>query len=69
MIRLFEYLPLLIVFLVLSVALKGLALWHAGRRGEGWWFVALLVINTVGLLELYYLFVRCRLQWQDLFKK
>lgn len=34
---------------------KGLALWHAARRNEKWWFIALLVINTVGILEICYL--------------
>jgi hypothetical protein len=36
---------------------KGLALWKAGRRGAKWWFVALLVINTVGILEILYIYV------------
>lgn len=36
---------------------KGLALWKAARQGEYWWFLALLVINTAGLLEILYLYV------------
>ena len=36
---------------------KGLALWKAGTRREKWWFIALLIINTVGILEILYLFV------------
>ena len=36
---------------------KGLALWKAARHGEYWWFLALLVINTAGLLEILYLYV------------
>jgi len=38
-----------------TVAIKGYALWHAAKRGEKWWFIALLVINTFGILELAYL--------------
>lgn len=38
------------------IALKGYALWHAARRSEKWWFIALLLINTLGLLELAYLY-------------
>lgn len=34
---------------------KGLALWHAAKRDEKWWFIALLLINTVGILEICYL--------------
>ena len=50
---LFMFLPLLIW----SFAWKGLALWHAARRGELYWFVALLLINTLGILEIIYLYV------------
>jgi methionyl-tRNA synthetase len=41
--------------LLWSTLWKGLALWHAARRSEKWWFVALLIINTVGILEIIYL--------------
>ncbi len=36
---------------------KGLALWKASRLGAKWWFIALLVINTVGILEILYIYV------------
>ncbi|MFA5050898.1 MAG: DUF5652 family protein [Patescibacteria group bacterium] len=36
---------------------KGIALWIAARRNDVWWFVALLVINTLGILEILYIFV------------
>lgn len=39
-----------------SLFWKGLALWHASKRDEKKWFVALLVLNTFGILELVYLF-------------
>lgn len=38
-----------------TIAIKGYALWHAAKRGEKWWFIALLVINTFGILEIAYL--------------
>lgn len=46
---------LFILLVLISLALKGFALWHAAKRGEKWWFVALLLINTMGILELVYL--------------
>lgn len=46
---------LLGLILLVVLALKGYALWHAAKRDEKWWFIALLIINTVGLLELFYL--------------
>lgn len=36
---------------------KGIALWRAARRREQWWFVALLVVNSMGLLPIAYLLV------------
>lgn len=48
------------VFLVLviwSLIWKGMALWKAARLGERGWFVALLIINTLGILEILYLYV------------
>ncbi len=47
-------LPALVVW---SLVWKGWALWLAARRGELPWFIALLVINSVGLLEIFYIFV------------
>lgn len=50
-------LPILPVFLLWSLVWKGLALWKAGRNNQLGWFVALLVVNTLGLLEIFYLLV------------
>jgi hypothetical protein len=46
-------------FLLLAWSLfwKGMALWRAARRGEKVWFLVLLVVNTVGILEILYLYV------------
>jgi hypothetical protein len=38
-----------------ALAIKGYALWHAAKRNEKWWFIAILIINTFGVLELAYL--------------
>lgn len=59
----------LLVLVVWSLFWKGLALWHAGRRGQPWWFVIMLVVNTVGILEIIYLFAVCKLRFGELFKK
>jgi len=49
--------PLLMLVLIWSVVWKGLALWKAARRGASVWFVVMLVVNTVGILEILYLYV------------
>lgn len=41
---------------VAVIALKGYALWTAAKRDEKWWFIVMLVINTLGILELIYLY-------------
>lgn len=48
-----------IVLLVVAWTLpwKGIALWKAARLGKRKWFVALLVVNTLGILEILYIFV------------
>lgn len=43
--------------LIWSLFWKGWALWLAARKGHKIWFVALLVINTVGILEIVYIFL------------
>ncbi|HEX5774735.1 MAG TPA: DUF5652 family protein [Candidatus Paceibacterota bacterium] len=48
-------LPLAIALAVWTIAIKGYALWHAARNAHKVWFVALLVVNTLGILELVYL--------------
>ena len=53
--------PLIIIVLALwSVVWKGLALWRAARVGQKGWFVALLVVNTLGMLEIVYLYIITR---------
>lgn len=45
------------VLIVWSLIWKGLALWRAARRGEKGWYVVLLVLNTLGVLEIIYYFL------------
>jgi len=59
--------PLIILAVLWSVVWKGLALWHAARRGQYWWFVILLVVNTLGILEIIYLFFVAKLKFKELF--
>ncbi len=51
---------IILIIIIWSLIWKGLSLYKAARREEKWWFVALLVINTLGFLEILYLFVFSR---------
>ncbi|MBI4457631.1 hypothetical protein HY633_01560 [Candidatus Uhrbacteria bacterium] len=55
------------LFVLWSLTWKGLALWHAAGRKQGWWFIALLVFNTAGILEIIYLFGVLKLKTNALF--
>lgn len=44
----------LIPILIWSVIWKGIALWKCGRLNQIRWFVVLLVVNTMGILEIIY---------------
>lgn len=39
-----------------SLVWKGWALWIAAKNGHKAWFIALLVVNTLGILEIIYIF-------------
>jgi hypothetical protein len=52
-----DFSHLLVLLVAWLLLWKGLALWRAARRGEKWWFIALLIIQTLGLLEIFYLLV------------
>ncbi len=60
---------LFLLLLVWSFLWKGLALWHSAKKGEVYWFVAFLFLNTLGILEIIYLLVVLKLKLEDLFKK
>ncbi|OGE74562.1 MAG: hypothetical protein A3K06_01330 [Candidatus Doudnabacteria bacterium RIFCSPHIGHO2_01_52_17] len=53
-------LAIFILLIVWVLIWKGLALWKAARRGEWIWFVILLLVNTLGILEILYIFVFSR---------
>ena len=46
----------LLAFAVWSLAWKGIALWMAAKNDSKPWYVALLVFNTLGILEIIYIF-------------
>jgi hypothetical protein len=43
------------VLAIWEIVWKGMALWRAGRNRQLGWFVAMLILNTVGILEIVYI--------------
>ena len=48
-------LEILIPVFIWSLAWKGFALWRAARKSQKGWFVAILIVNSAGILEIIYL--------------
>jgi methionyl-tRNA synthetase len=46
---------LLGILIAWSLIWKGIALWHSARNNQMVWYVAMLILNTVGILEIVYL--------------
>ncbi len=46
---------LFIVLAVWSLIWKGVALWFAARNYQKNWFIAILILNTFGILDIIYL--------------
>jgi len=59
---------LLYFFYIWSLLWKGLALWRAAKYSQRNWFIVTLIINTLGLLDIIYLFgfAKKRLKLNDL---
>lgn len=47
---------LLFLLSIWSLTWKGFALWKASRNSQKKWFIALLILNTFGILEIIYIF-------------
>lgn len=62
--------PPFLLFAVFLWALlwKGLALWKAAKLDQRNWFIVLLIVNAVGILEIVYLFwfAKKRMKLNDL---
>jgi len=56
---------LLIVLVLWALPWKGYALWTAARRGEKWWFIIILIVNTFSILEICYIFIVAKKKLAD----
>ena len=50
----FWLLPLIIIW---SGIWKAIALWKSARRNDLVWFIILIIFNTLGILEIIYIFI------------
>ena len=52
--------PLIIILMVADLILRGLALYKSAQKEQQFWFIALLIVNSVGILPLIYLLLSKR---------
>jgi len=48
--------PILLLILAWTVPWKGVALWKAVKNNHKKWFIVLLLLNTLAILEIIYIF-------------
>lgn len=48
---------ILIPLLIWVTIFKGLALWRAARLRQTGWYIAIFIVNIIGILEIIYLIV------------
>jgi methionyl-tRNA synthetase len=46
---------MLLLLICWSIIWKGIALWHSARNKQLIWYMVLLIVNTLGILEIIYL--------------
>jgi hypothetical protein len=51
------FLALILVLALWELIWKGIALWKAAKSEQKYWFIAMLIINSVGILPILYIFV------------
>jgi len=46
-----------IILMLWALVWKGIALWKAAQNSAKVWFIVLLIVNTLGILEILYIYV------------
>ena len=61
---LLAYMHWLVIFMVVATVWsgvwKGIALWRAGRNNHLVWYICIFIFNTLGILEIIYIFAFSR---------
>lgn len=50
-----RFLPLIIALAVWELVWKGVAMWKSARNNQLYWYVAILLLNTAGILPIVYI--------------
>lgn len=56
---------LLLILALWTIPWKIYAVWVACKNNHKKWFVALIILNTVGILEIFYIFKIAKKSWVE----
>ena len=48
-----------------SLVWKGFALWKSARKNSLIWFIILLIVNTIGILEILYIYIFSEMKFDE----
>lgn len=57
-----------IILVLWAIPWKVYAVWTAVKHNHKKWFVALIILNTLGILEIFYIFRVAKKKWIDVKK-
>ena len=55
----------ILVLAIWTIPWKIYAVWTAAKRDQKKWFVAILILNTVSILEIFYIFKIAKKSWAE----
>jgi hypothetical protein len=56
---------IIIILAIWIIPWKIYAVWLAARHNQKIWFIALLILNTVSILEIFYVFKIAKKSWAE----
>lgn len=56
---------LVLILALWTLPWKIYAVWMAVKNNQKRWFIALLLLNTIGILEIYYIFKVAKKSWVE----
>ena len=51
------FMVLFLILVLWELIWKGIGLWKAARNEEKYWFIAILIINSLGIVPILYIYV------------
>jgi hypothetical protein len=56
---------IILIVAIWTIPWKAYSLWLCAKHNQKGWFIVLLILNTVGILEIFYIFKIAKKSWTD----